>query len=602
MRRLLAAAFALAAASALAQTTPDVVHIQEVDEDGNQIALTDKSRIVDINSTLNLTLDRSALNKYLEQKGLTSSAGDLVSRIDTLSDVLQRSDESLQKLQQAFATQPGPNASAAERKQHWAQTAAAAADAALLVRDEPELNSYLNALLVQNPQAAMNPIEQYRLVYVAAANIARDLQTQVDNLATTSGVYVQMGAWVETRPIHISGFDQYPQDENYVVSRWNLALSDEEQSRLTAYSQLATKVNADGYKTLLSWKTVGPSIIDAYLTDTKSGGCAASLVSNYDAAKKQTWANADAVQQQLEKGRKDAQDYVDFLNGLKTKYAAGGSATKLSPAAFLTGTNADIQALVNKTTALPKMLTDDAEGVVKLVGTGVSAAATAAQALLDQSKQCTADAKTDVQDLQNSILKQVKFLLGETEFNTAALELGDQVSKLSLSQLPSTVSIPLTGTGKRDAGDHFTLKFAVGAANQPRDVIETRQLIMYRVLWHLDLKANLVWANPQGAATSVKHFQAAPAYNAMLKRGSRKHVLWNSLFDPGIGLNLAALDFNHDDAQELGVAAAVSVIHDFLTAGYGYNVSQGVRYWFFGLRLPVPGISVNGTKTTGTAP
>ena len=172
------------------------------------------------------------------------------------------------------------------------------------------------------------------------------------------------------------------------------------------------------------------------------------------------------------------------------------------------------------------------------------------------------------------------------------------MSKLSLSQLPSTVSIPLIGTGRRDAGDHFTLKFAVGAADKPREVIETRQLIMYRILWHMDLKANLIWADPMGTTTSVKHFEAAPAYNAMLKHGSRKHVLWNSLLDPGIGLNLAALDFNHDDAQELGIAVAASAIRDFLTVGYGYNVSQGVRYWFFGLRLPVPGATVNGTKTT----
>ena len=73
-----------------------------------------------------------------------------------------------------------------------------------------------------------------------------------------------------------------------------------------------------------------------------------------------------------------------------------------------------------------------------------------------------------------------------------------------------------------------------------------------------------------------------------------------ALLEPGFGLNLAALDFNHDDAQELGVGLGVSAIRDFLTFGYGYNVTQGVRYWFFGLRLPVPGISVNGTRTTGT--
>ena len=74
-------------------------------------------------------------------------------------------------------------------------------------------------------------------------------------------------------------------------------------------------------------------------------------------------------------------------------------------------------------------------------------------------------------------------------------------------------------------------------------------------------------------------------------------MLWNSLFDPGVGLNVAAQDFNHDDGQELGIGLAVSAFRDFITVGYGYNVSQSVPYWFFGLRLPVPGATINGTKT-----
>jgi hypothetical protein len=595
MRRLLAAAaFALVATSAFAQSP--IVNIQEVDEEGNQIALTGTSRIVDINSTLNLTIDRTALNKYFEQKGLTGSASDLVARIDTLSAVLKRSDASLQQLQKAFATAPGPNAPAQDRKANWAKTAAAAADAALLVRDEPELNSYLNALLVQDPQAAANPMEQYRLIYVAAANIARDLQTQLDNEVTTNGVYVQMGAWIDTRAIHISGFDDYPQDERYVVQRWNLALSEDEQARLTAYAELATKVNADGWKTLLSWKTIGPSIIQAYLQDTRSGQCAASLAKNFEAAKSQTWASANDIQQKLEQGRKDAQDYIDFLEGLKTKYAAGGSASALAPAAFLIATNNDIQALVNRTSALPKTLTADADAVVKLVTSTVATVKSNVDSLASQAKACGTDAQSDAKELQDKVLKEIKFLLGEREFDTAALELGDQVRKLTLLQLPSMVSIPLVDTGRRDAGDQFTLKFAVGAANKPREVLDTRTLTMYRILWHTDLKATLIWADP-GKKTAVSHFQAAPAYNVMLKHGSRKHVLWNSLFDPGFGLNLAAQDFNHDDGQELGIGLAVSAVRDLITVGYGYNVSQGAKYWFFGLRLPVPGATINGTKT-----
>jgi hypothetical protein len=262
-------------------------------------------------------------------------------------------------------------------------------------------------------------------------------------------------------------------------------------------------------------------------------------------------------------------------------------ALAIAPAAFLIATNNDIQALVNRTSALPKTLTADADAVVKLVTSTVATVKSDVDSLASQAKVCGTDAQSDTKELQDKVLKEIKFLLGEREFDTAALELGDQVRKLTLQQLPSTISIPLVDTGRRDPGDQFTLKFAVGAANKPREVLDTRTLTMYRILWHTDLKATLIWADPE-KKTAVSHFQAAPAYNVMLKRGSRKHVLWNSLFDPGFGLNLAAQDFNHDDGQELGIGLAVSAVRDFITVGYGYNVSQGAKYWFFGLRLPVP--------------
>src|SRR5262249_38574831 len=268
----------------------------------------------------------------------------------------------------------------------------------------------------------------------------------------------------------------------------------------------------------------GPSIIQAYLQDTQSGQCAASLSSNYAAAKSQTWASAADVQAKLAQGQKDAQDYVDFLEGLKKAYSVGGSATTLAPASFLIQTNNDIQALVSRTGALPKTLTDDADAVVKAVTTTVTTATTAVNSLATQAKQCASEAKTDVASLQQNVQKELKSLSGQSEFNTAALELGDKVRKLSLSQIPSTASIPLEDTGRREAGNHITLKFAVGTASTPREVLLTRQLIMYRILWHTDLKANLIWADP-GKQTSVSHFQAAPAYNVMLKRGSREHVL-----------------------------------------------------------------------------
>jgi len=288
MRRLLAAAaFALLAASAAAQTP--IVNIQEVDEDGNQIALTDKSRIVDINSTLNLTIDRAALNNYLEQKGLTGSASDLVARIDTLTAVLQR------ERRQPPAVAEGVRQHARSQRLGRGAQGALGPDRGGGRRRGAAGPRRAGAQLVPQRAARAGPAGGGEPGRTVPAGLRRRGEHRarpagpVRHVATTNGVYVQLGAWVETRPIHIAGFDDYPQDEHYVVQRWNLALSEDEQARLTAYSELAKKVNADGWKTLLSWKTVGPSIIQAYLQETKTGSAPPRLANNFDTAKGATW-------------------------------------------------------------------------------------------------------------------------------------------------------------------------------------------------------------------------------------------------------------------------------------------------------------------------
>ncbi len=58
---------------------------------------------------------------------------------------------------------------------------------------------------------------------------------------------------------------------------------------------------------------------------------------------------------------------------------------------------------------------------------------------------------------------------------------------------------------------------------------------------------------------------------------------------------MAALDFDKDDTPELGVGLVLSFLNRIGQVGVGYNTSQDVSYWFFGLQLPSPSFRLPGT-------
>ena len=59
------------------------------------------------------------------------------------------------------------------------------------------------------------------------------------------------------------------------------------------------------------------------------------------------------------------------------------------------------------------------------------------------------------------------------------------------------------------------------------------------------------------------------------------------ILDAGVGLHLAALDFDGDDSPELGVGGVLSVFRDYLQVGYGFDFSENRWYGFFGLGVPL---------------
>jgi hypothetical protein len=114
---------------------------------------------------------------------------------------------------------------------------------------------------------------------------------------------------------------------------------------------------------------------------------------------------------------------------------------------------------------------------------------------------------------------------------------------------------------------------------------------MYMVLPHIETKVGIVFNDPLQPNQLQRQFQIAPSYSVLLKGlcpdSRRKHMIRNTVWDWGIGINISSPDFDKDDVPELGLGFVVSGLRDYLQAGVGYNVFVSKSYWFFGLRLPL---------------
>jgi len=113
---------------------------------------------------------------------------------------------------------------------------------------------------------------------------------------------------------------------------------------------------------------------------------------------------------------------------------------------------------------------------------------------------------------------------------------------------------------------------------------------------HIETLVGLIFADPLGepGLSSGSRFQAGPSYSVLLKRGSRKSEIKNRLFLLSYGVNVAALDFDHDDNPEFGIGLAGSILADYLQLGIGYNIPDDQSYWFLGIRLPLPTFPLSG--------
>jgi hypothetical protein len=572
--------------------------------------------IVDINSQITVKLHRDRIGAAVPEEWNAQFPPDRLVRLRKLSDAVAEAERSVVLIREALTTWVGSakDDAAVQALNDALQAAAEPFDVIVeAVEATPDLHERFNvegmALLERNPDASQVEIDT--LAIRLGAELVERERTAWSGFLETNGVFFQVGAWLLSSggpiPIHLPGLDEYPEQEHFEVERWAIRFDESQQQEFAAIQEQAHDLNQNlvgGQSPLHAYRELIGSL--AQDTARKCTTQFASALRDFaDEAVPPEVAEIAATAKQL---ARRVEDFVQQLEELRLKY---GSIQAKDPAQVLAALGGVRQDLEEASAAL-RGIAGSAESLNEQVETlDVTGEAKAAfdkfkSALAEAANGCLDDALANLQALSTALGLE----LAPFEVNEELLEFTDQVERHTLDSLPASTEFDLCTSGQRAAGDRIVLKVAVGraapgddpSAKPERRVLETRRLTLYRIEPHLTTSVNLIWANPMDSSSLVRDYQAAASYSVLYKWGRRDSHAFNSLWSPGIGINLSALDFDKDDNPELGVALVVTLVRDYLQAGYGYDPAVDTDYWFFGIRLPLPTWTLPGQGADPDSP
>ena len=567
--------------------------IEERDKNGRVHSLDTEPYIVDINSTLQIKLNKDALRRESAAFATNPALQVLIDKCEVLQKVSAQGLESVKPLLTVLAGwADSTNRDISALQDALKKVAGNALKIIRLAPRDSELRDALNKAL--RSQFGATPDNQYRAVFETAAAEAESLRAELDRVMKSEGVYYQLGAWISTRdgerPLHLVGFDNYPEGEDFEVDRWSLTPSAKQKEQLQKLGQVVTEVNEKGFKQVASnFAGSAPSLIPDIID--RAFPCIENVEQSFASVQEAVRETSKNVKDAIDQAKRDIKGYRNFLKGLKTKYTEGVENTTQSE--LLLAVNSDLEELKNQTDGfikglknlkeLPKMLTDSSR--VKPAIKSLEASVTSCEEEITKTISSTANIFTS--------------LFSVEKIDASLLEFGEEVLKLDIDSLPDETELPLKKTGIRASGDAIIIKISAGKIadgekDEPRRQIDSKQIQLFRILSHTDVVVGMIYALPEKKDNIAGDFRLAPSYSVIFSWGKRKSIIYNTLFKPGIGINFAALDLNHDNTPEVGIGLMLAVFRNFLQVGAGYNLQEKVGYGFFGLRVPMPSLTPSG--------
>jgi hypothetical protein len=419
------------------------------------------------------------------------------------------------------------------------------------------------------------------------------LESALSGALKQEGVRLMMAAWVETaagtRSVHLPGFDDYPDQPRYEVDRFSLVFTEQQQQQYKNAKDAATLINKGATSEVVDQVVldfVNRSFPDTLDAMKKLEEACQAFAAAAKSAPNSVVADVKALTDQL----------TDDLSWFESTIASLKQIAETNPS----GLGQALQAAVDGAILRVSAIKVDVETLQKDVDAQAHTLEASITGVTDALKNLSTAAEKNLKTLWNGIAVTV----AGRDLNAAALAFGDKVKRFDLDNLPASTQLDLELTGQRADGDLVAIKVGMERPGLPAQDLEVQSLVLRRMLVHVETAAGLVFTTrprqPSDGSKKVP-FQAAPAYSAFLKKGWRGCALWNNVLTPGIGVSVAAVDFNLDGVPEIGIGGAVAILRDWLQGGFGYNVFQRRWYGFVGIGLPLPTFGMTTVSNSGGA-
>ncbi len=561
------------------QSRAQVITIKEQKSNNEKVEVK-SPYIVDINATLQIELDKQILlDSLIEMLGQQEYPAEL---LDVINNTVRQQQKIMRDIMMT-----------GNRKTRLASLASfRSAMLALLTPLVQNQKTLENTPIYQAANTALGT-NDYSKLFEALNNEYKKVNQEYLQKVNQSTAYMTLGAWINTSSgqtqIHLNGFDSLKNGEFYEVKR---IMTSVPQSEIDAYNQAqnladSLQTNADTLVHIMKTRFLtGVGDLESKIDTIIQGG-----VSDFE-------ARLDSVANSIRsKFSTPVNTFKQNLNDFKTEAIKVVDEVK----DFTIG---ETLILYNQTRELitqADTLEAEAKRLYAMVKTEIQAAPSIATSLASQltadifsvGNQLEALGKTYLVELENTLnmFDQNKL----TEFSESAAQFSASSYKLPYNSIPSETELDLRYTGERKAGDEIYFKAQIGrdsaGVQTDKQNIHWQKLTMFQVGIHNSIRATLIFANVVngGFANSDSDYQLNPSYSVVFKLGTRKGMFYNKYLTPGLGLNIATLDFDNDNKPEIGLGITTSFFQDYVQAGYGRNMTTDDNYWFFGLRLPLFG-------------
>lgn len=597
---------------------PGVLSFEEISGNSSKIrtinASEDKVIIVDINSRLKIKIDKQAVKKHAADQMNIGISAKMVDEISTISTILNSEAEIL-----GFIGE-GKGLDEQTRKKNLQTFSTKMRELqGFIMKDDA-----LKKKVIEKMENSDLPSEDYQYIFSVVHEEINRISNEYNQVF--AGLNFRLGGWINRgavpEPIHIEEFDTIQKGEFYEFPFF-VPPTPEEWEKLKKMQDSANNINQKGLSAVLNIKgqlkqyAAGLEIevknaLDCSLktlTDIKG-----QIISRVTGDLKEQFKATDTViekvkntldlLQQLKKVIQDLDILPDKLEQNVQLVQALSGAIKNDIATLpddLKNAKQEIENSLKSGGALATLGKDVQDGIKNG---------------LEQIKNdCLKDILATIANAKNAVEniltlfkdKIIKSLGLMSPQWGAALELSDKVERFAIDKIPAEGSVDLRYLGKRDEGNELYFKAVL--ETKPKEgeekvrtvTIDEKYFMLFKMVY-IKLKPALVFAAPllkkaeraeHGITLSeTKTFQAVASYSVLLKLGNRKSVAYNKLFRLGVGLNVAALDFNQDSNYEVGLGLVLSGFNDFVQVGIGRNMDIDANYFFFGINLPIGEVSL----------